>query len=581
MWFLAIVRHGYILHGVYVGHIPLYIFMISMRSLLIEFDDSNKRFKEFFRSMKSPPDEQKCIERFLVLTKRHYYLIKKVQKADQLFKLFTLAMIALWLPTTIFTPVTLVRTNWSIQMAIQLYDVARSIFHFYGLCIMPAQVHTKSQATTILLNNEICKRVENVNHAQSITPLIKTFAESVTNTNSGITVGGMILIRKSMILTCQSKFVAMNCIIRPLAFARLASLLVLLLNVWTSMSNAQTKLFTCTNSVYKKDNVSCTMLVPPILSHFKAITALAYNSNAKTLYFTTEEKCGKKTSFFATKGDVSRCHYYGYGLKKIAFDWVTTQIYIAVDGKGIGVCTIPNEDSVPGTNSRRCSHLITVHRYQTAEGYTHLLVHPKRGILIWLDHNKDYPKGVVMCAGMDGNKSRVLMDGTGGKISSIALDYAGDQLFIAHEKGLRILSFKNMRKTALNTATDSSRSRSSLVSRNGTPEFISECMMSPKEIEPIAISDYNGDEDYRFPFACDKCQHMCVLSEAVPQIPVPICIVVQDNRLKQKKSNEENNVSWKLMLFFSPTIVIILISTASLAYETVISHMIYAEIVNS
>lgn len=64
------------------------------------------------------------------------------------------------------------------------------------------------------------------------------------------------------------------------------------------------------------------------------------------------------------------------------------------------------------------------------------------------------------------------MDGTGGKISSIALDYAGDQLFIAHEKGLRILSFKNMRKTALNTATDSSRSRSSLVSRNGTPEFI-------------------------------------------------------------------------------------------------------------
>ncbi|KAI1695272.1 hypothetical protein Ddc_21360 [Ditylenchus destructor] len=580
MWFLVIVRHGYILHGLYVGHIPLYIFMISMRSLLIELDESNRRFKEFFRSMKSPLDEQKSIERFLVLTKRHYYLVKKIQKADRVFKIFTLAMIALWLPTTIFTPVTVVRTKWSMQMTIQLYDVVRSIFHFYGLCIMPAQVHTKSQLTTNILNNEICKRVENVNPAQSITPLIKTFAESVTNTNSAITVGGMILIRKSMILTSQSGFVAMNCVIRYLAFARLASFIVVLLsNRPTSMSNAETKIFSCTNSVYKKDNVSCTMLVPPIQSHFKAITALAYNRNAKTLYFTSEEKCGKRTSFFATKGDVSRCHYYGYGLKKIAFDWVTAQIYIAIDGKGIGVCTIPKHDSVPDTNSRRCSHLINADQHQIVEGYTHLLVHPKRGILIWLDHTRDYPKGIVMCAGMDGNRSRVLMNATGGKISSIALDYAGDQLFIAYEKGLWILNFKSMRKTALNIATDSSRLKSSLVSRNGTPEFISECMMSPRDIESIAISDYTGDE--LFASACPKCQHMCVLSEAMHQMPVPRCVEVRENRLKQRKSNEENKVSWKLMLFFTPTIVIILISTASLAYATVISHMIYAEIVNS
>ncbi|KAI1697753.1 hypothetical protein DdX_18310 [Ditylenchus destructor] len=204
MWFLIIVRYAYILHGVYCGHIPLYIFMVTMKSLLIEFEESNRKFKEFFKSVKSSTDEQMSIDRFLDLCNSHYYLVKKVQKADRLFKIFTLTMIALWLPTTIFTPVTLVRTQWSMQMTIQLYDVARSGFHFYGLCIMPAQVHTTSQKTTILLNNEICKRFENFKHSQNMTPLIKMFAESITNTNSGITVGGMILIRKSMILTCLS-----------------------------------------------------------------------------------------------------------------------------------------------------------------------------------------------------------------------------------------------------------------------------------------------------------------------------------------------------------------------------------------
>ncbi|KAI1700240.1 hypothetical protein Ddc_18178 [Ditylenchus destructor] len=178
-----------------------------MRSLLFELDESRWKFNEFFKSMKSASEEEKSISKFLALSKRHFDIVKKVQKADRIFKLFTLVMIGVWMPTTIFTPVALVQVwsgKWTIQMTFLMYDVARSIFHFYGLCIMPAQVHTMCRKTTILLNNEVCERVENLNQPQSITPLIKTFAESVTNTDSGITVGGMILIRKSMVLTCLS-----------------------------------------------------------------------------------------------------------------------------------------------------------------------------------------------------------------------------------------------------------------------------------------------------------------------------------------------------------------------------------------
>lgn len=36
--------------------------------------------------------------------------------------------------------------------------------------------------------------------------------------------------------------------------------------------------------------------------------------------------------------------------------------------------------------------------------YGGLIVHPKRGYLIWLDYNVEHPNGVVMVSNMDGHK---------------------------------------------------------------------------------------------------------------------------------------------------------------------------------
>ncbi|KAI1693026.1 hypothetical protein DdX_20886 [Ditylenchus destructor] len=116
-------------------------------------------------------------------------------------------MIAVWLPTTIFAPVALLRTEISFHIIFRVYDFARSIFHFYGLCVLPAQVYTQSEKTTIILNNEICMRVGSPRHSQKLIPILKTFAEGIVQTYSGITVGGMIVIKKSTILTCLSVMV--------------------------------------------------------------------------------------------------------------------------------------------------------------------------------------------------------------------------------------------------------------------------------------------------------------------------------------------------------------------------------------
>lgn len=65
-------------------------------------------------------------------------------------------------------------------------------------------------------------------------------------------------------------------------------------------------------------------------------------------------------------------------------------------GLGIGVCS---------GDGRYCNHLIYNQissqnkRFQT---YGSLILHPKRGIIIWLDYNLQHPNGVIMSAGMDG-----------------------------------------------------------------------------------------------------------------------------------------------------------------------------------
>lgn len=41
---------------------------------------------------------------------------------------------------------------------------------------------------------------------------------------------------------------------------------------------------------------------------------------------------------------------------------------------------------------------------ERAQTYSDLIVHPRRGILLWLDYNAEHPNGVVMVSGMDGRK---------------------------------------------------------------------------------------------------------------------------------------------------------------------------------
>ena len=67
-------------------------------------------------------------------------------------------------------------------------------------------------------------------------------------------------------------------------------------------------------------------------------------------------------------------------------------------GIGIGVCS---------TDGKYCHHLISVPQHKAGEftqHYSALIVHPKRGLLIWLEVDNTHPNGILRVAGMDGRR---------------------------------------------------------------------------------------------------------------------------------------------------------------------------------
>ena len=58
-------------------------------------------------------------------------------------------------------------------------------------------------------------------------------------------------------------------------------------------------------------------------------------------------------------------------------------------------------------NGRFCSHLITgraYHKNERVQTYGNLLVHPRMGVIIYVDYNSEHPNGAVMKASMDGKE---------------------------------------------------------------------------------------------------------------------------------------------------------------------------------
>ncbi|KAI1710255.1 shK domain-like domain-containing protein [Ditylenchus destructor] len=117
-------------------------------------------------------------------------------------------MIACSLLTATITLINLIYTEWDIsinetrQLAIDIFhDIFWHPYKLYGLCLLSAQVFTQLKATHDILSRQIPNWIEK---NEEVARTIKRFTDFVAQSNAGITVGGMIVITKSLILTCVS-----------------------------------------------------------------------------------------------------------------------------------------------------------------------------------------------------------------------------------------------------------------------------------------------------------------------------------------------------------------------------------------
>ncbi|KAI1710252.1 7tm chemosensory receptor domain-containing protein [Ditylenchus destructor] len=201
---IGVVRTIFIVQYALVENATFCIFLVSMASLVIELSEFNSQLnQEFTLNRPSEIKDGKTISAPQVLTyfKSYTHLTEKVGRVDRIFNLYIFAMIACTLPTAIFAPVNLIHSQLDIHLLFNIHGVVCSIYRLCGLCLLPAQVFTQLKSTHSILNLQIpIWNDENKDIARTIT----NFANSIAQSSAGITVGGMALITKSMILTCLS-----------------------------------------------------------------------------------------------------------------------------------------------------------------------------------------------------------------------------------------------------------------------------------------------------------------------------------------------------------------------------------------
>ncbi|KAI1710251.1 7tm chemosensory receptor domain-containing protein [Ditylenchus destructor] len=201
---IRVVRAIFIVQYALVENATFCIFVVSMASLVIELSEFNSQLnQEFTLNRPSKNKDCKTISASQVLTyfKSYTHLTEKVGRVDHVFNLYIFAMIACSLPTAIFAPVNLIHSEWDVELLFNIHGVVCSGYRLCGLCLLPAQVFTQLKSTHSILNLQIPYwNDEN----KDIAGTIKDFANSIAQSNAGITVGGITVITKSMILTCLS-----------------------------------------------------------------------------------------------------------------------------------------------------------------------------------------------------------------------------------------------------------------------------------------------------------------------------------------------------------------------------------------
>ncbi|KAI1707747.1 CBR-GUR-5 protein [Ditylenchus destructor] len=191
------------MYGFAVRNVVFCLFMVAVRAITVELERYNADFEQHFRQPASVISGGHVLSNYLVNSLlSHNELSENILRIDKIFQTYTIFMMVLGTPTTIFTLIILIhRKPTAAAIFTSSVELLLCTIHLIGLTIIPAQVYSQARQVSeyIHRNKVIWSSCDT-----KVYQLANAFMTSVHQSNVGITIGSYVTITKSLILKFTS-----------------------------------------------------------------------------------------------------------------------------------------------------------------------------------------------------------------------------------------------------------------------------------------------------------------------------------------------------------------------------------------
>ncbi|KAI1710703.1 GUstatory Receptor family [Ditylenchus destructor] len=190
--------------GHFVWNLSFCYFVMLIRSITRELKYFNAQFKQMLDDSEktSQSNPEGLANQLLLSLTSHNKLAEKIIEVDKIFQTYTFLMTAIATPQTIFALLLLIRRQTWLGLCYSVIELVLCMAHLIGLTVIPAQIYTEFRMVHIHLY--WASSVWSKEFDLKVYQIVRLFTESVNHSDVGISLGGFILITKSLVLTCLS-----------------------------------------------------------------------------------------------------------------------------------------------------------------------------------------------------------------------------------------------------------------------------------------------------------------------------------------------------------------------------------------
>ncbi|KAI1708671.1 CBR-GUR-5 protein [Ditylenchus destructor] len=182
------------MYQLFLTNCTVSFFVTSVRCLTYQVEEFNREFQEM---LEFPNKADDLSERLIAAFSAHKLLASKVRQTDRIFRVYIFCMLVTNVPMTIFGSITLIRRDNLFSFVCTFFDLIFCIVQLIGFTLAPARLYAQLHAAPshIYWSSTILTHFDP--HLSRIT---SRFTETVEKLKVGLSLGGLVFVKKSSIL---------------------------------------------------------------------------------------------------------------------------------------------------------------------------------------------------------------------------------------------------------------------------------------------------------------------------------------------------------------------------------------------